>query len=31
MKLNDKPIFYDTDCLSSFLGVNKIDILEKFF
>jgi len=29
--LNDKPIFYDTDCLSSFLGVNKINILEKLY
>ncbi len=29
--MNDKPIFYDTDCLSSFLGVNKINILEKLY
>lgn len=27
--MNDKPIFYDTDCLSSFLGVGRIDLLKK--
>ena len=24
-----KPIFYDTDCLSSFLDINRIDLLKK--
>ena len=24
-----KPIFYDTDCLSSFLQINRIDLLKK--
>lgn len=24
-----KPVFYDTDCLSSFLQINRIDLLKK--
>lgn len=24
-----KPVFYDTDCLSSFLQINRIDLLKR--
>lgn len=27
----NKPLFYDTDCLSSFLGVNRADLLQRLF
>ena len=29
--MNNKPVFYDTDCLSSFLVVDRIDLLKKEF
>ena len=29
--MNNKPVFYDTDCLSSFLVVGRIDLLKKEF
>ena len=29
--MHKKPIFYDTDCLSCFIMVNKIWILKKLF
>ena len=29
--LNDKPIFYDTDCLASFLIIDQVSILQKMF
>ncbi|MEW6227473.1 MAG: hypothetical protein AB1700_05165 [Bacillota bacterium] len=28
---DDSPVFFDTDCLSSFLSVRRLDILVKLF